>query len=295
MLCACSPREKNTAPEGPNAAPQNAAIEITDSYGRLVQLSAEPRRIVSLAPNITETLFLLGAGNLLAGRTDYCDYPPEVLSIPSVGSITEPSIEKIISLKPDLVVGSTHFQKETLAALENVNIPVYVGVIRSSYEEIFTMITALGRITGKDSQAADICAAMRQKIHSVESAVQKAAKKPRVYYMISCGDAGDYTAGRGTFISALINSAGGVNAGDDIEGWRYSVEALFHNEPDIILCSSQSGGSEKLKTPPPYNRLRALAAGRVYEIASDLIDRIGPRNIEGLEMLAKIFYPELFP
>jgi iron complex transport system substrate-binding protein len=113
--------------------------------------------------------------------------------------------------------------------------------------------------------------------------------------MISYGEAGDYTAGRGTFISSLIESAGGLNAGDDIEGWQYSVEALFRDEPDIILCGSLSGGGRQLAQTPPYNRLRAVREGRVYEIDNNLLDRIGPRNIEGMEMLAKIFHRDLFP
>ncbi|MDR1932978.1 MAG: ABC transporter substrate-binding protein [Spirochaetales bacterium] len=270
-----------------------AAVAITDSFGRTLNLNEYPKRIVSLAPNMTETLFLLGAGDCIVGRTDYCDYPPEAAKIPSVGTITTPNIEHIISLRPDLIVGSTHFQKETLEALENLNIPVYLGIIYSDYEEIFDMIMTLGRIVDKTGVAENIVRGMRQRKKAVEEAVQNAAEKPRVYYMISYGDAGDYTAGRDTFISALIKSAGGLNAGDDIEGWRYSVEALFRDEPDIILCGALSGGAQALAKTPPYNRLKAVREGRVCEIDSNLLDRIGPRNIEGLEMLAKILHSGL--
>jgi iron complex transport system substrate-binding protein len=272
-----------------------AAIEITDSFGRTVRLKEYPKRIVSLAPNITETLFFLGVGDLVVGRTDYCDYPPQAAKIPSVGSITTPNIEGVISLRPDLVAGSTHFQKETLAALENLNIPVYLGIISGDYEEIFAMITSLGRITGTDGRAEDIVRGMRERKRAVEEAVRDAAHKPRVYYMISYGEAGDYTAGRDTFISALIKSAGGLNAGDDIEGWRYSVEALFRDEPEIILCGALSGGGRRLAATPPYSRLRAVREGRVHEIDNDLLDRIGPRTIDGLEMMARIFHGDLFP
>ncbi|MCL1818293.1 MAG: ABC transporter substrate-binding protein, partial [Spirochaetaceae bacterium] len=112
--------------------------------------------------------------------------------------------------------------------------------------------------------------------------------------------AGDYTAGRGTFIASIIESAGAINAGDDIEGWRYSVEALFREEPDMILCGHGTGGAgngtpAELRRTPPYNRLRAVREGRVYVVDNDLLDRIGPRNISGLEMLAKLFHREFFP
>jgi iron complex transport system substrate-binding protein len=279
---------------------ETGAVSIRDSFGRTVSLSEYPKRIVSLAPNMTETLFLLGAGGSVVGRTDYCDYPPEVAAVPSVGTITGPNLEQILSLKPDLVVGSTHFQKETLAALENLRIPVYLGIVKDDYEEVFGMIEALARITGRSKEADRIVGDMRRRKAAVEEAVGRAAVKPRVYYLISFGEAGDYTAGRGTFISALIRSAGGLNAGDDVEGWRYTTEALFRSEPDMILCGGASGGAgsgclAKLRAAPPYSSLRAVREGRVYEIDNNLIDRIGPRNIDGLEMLARIFHRDIFP
>jgi iron complex transport system substrate-binding protein len=290
ILTSCgSSRQTQPTPTDPAAA-----VEIIDSFGRTVRFTTPPKRIVSLAPNMTETLFLLGAGNTLVGRTDYCDYPPETANIPSVGSITNPNIEYVLSLKPDLIVGSTHFQKETLDALENLNIPVYLGIIYNDYEEIFSMITTLARIVGKSETAENIVADMRAKKAAIEAEAAKAVNKPRVYYVIDFGDAGDYTAGKGTFISTLIHSAGGINAGDDIEGWRYSVEALFRDEPDIILCgvgssSTISNVKQRFIVTTPYNRLRAVREGRVYEIDNNILDRIGPRNIDGLEALAIIF------
>jgi iron complex transport system substrate-binding protein len=304
---ACAPEKTGAESVAP------AVVELTDSFGRTIRLQNYPARIVSLAPNMTETLFLLGAGDLIVGRTDYCDYPPEAAKIPSVGSITTPSIEHIVSLAPDLIVGSTHFQKETLAALENLRIPVYLSIVRNdgaddgnesndsdAYEEIFDTVIMLAKLVNKTGEAEKIVSVMRQRKDAVEQTARKAVRKPLVYYMISFGEAGDYTAGRGTYIAALIKSAGGLNAGDDIEGWKYSVEALFRGEPDIILCGASSGGPgagslEKLRSTPPYNRLRAVREGRVYEIDNNLLDRTGPRNIDGLEVMAKIFHPELFP
>jgi iron complex transport system substrate-binding protein len=289
LLCAaCSFRREG-------AAGEKNAVELADSFGRTVRLKEYPGRIVSLAPNMTETLFFLGAGDLIVGRTDYCDYPPEAAEIPSVGSITNPNIEYIMSLAPDLVVGATHFQKETLGELENLRIPVYLASIGEDYEEVFDMITNVSRIVGKTAEGRELAAVMRSRKDAVTQAVQGAVIRPRVYYMISFGEAGDFTAGRDTFISSLIKSAGGRNAGDDIEGWRYSVEALFREEPDIILCGPGAASPAELARTPPYNRLRAVREGRVRGIDSNLIDRIGPRTIDGLEMLAKIFHPDLFP
>jgi iron complex transport system substrate-binding protein len=291
VFAACTPGQEKISGEGGGGF----AAQLTDSFGRTVRLAEYPKRIVSLAPNMTETLFLLGAGDLLVGRTDYCDYTPQVREIPSVGNLTNPNMEFILSLRPGLVVGSTHFQKETLAELENLRIPVYLGIVREDYEEVFGMIMSLAKLVNKTGEGEKIVGDMRARKARIERVVQNAAVRPRVYYMISYGEAGDFTAGRGTFISALIKSAGGLNAGDDIEGWRYTVEGLFRDEPDIILCGALSGGARRLADTVPYNRLRAVREGRVYEIDSNLLDRIGPRNIEGLEMLAGIFHGDLFP
>jgi iron complex transport system substrate-binding protein len=272
----------------------SAGIIMKDSYGRDVSVPANPRRIVSVAPSMTEIMFLLGSGDRLAGRTDYCNYPEQAASVPSVGTLTNPGIEKIASLKPDLVVASNHFQKESLDSLSALKIPVYIALAGNDYGEVYAMIRDLGRILGKERDAEKIIENMRRRMDAVTEKVRMATYKPKVYYMLSYGDEGDYTAGEKTHISYLIRAAGGINIGDSIEGWRISIEALFQDEPDIILCSKAGGALSRLPRTAPYNRLKAVRNGRVYEIDTDLIDRIGPRNIEGLEIMAKILQPDLF-
>jgi iron complex transport system substrate-binding protein len=269
-------------------------LSMQDSYGRAIKVPANPRRIVSIAPSMTEIIFLLGAGDRLVGRTDYCNYPPEAASVPSVGTLMNPGIEKIASLRPDLVVASDHFQKETLAALGALKIPVYISMAITGYEEVYTMVRDLGLILRREEEADRVIGDMRRKMEEIAEKARRASHKPKVYYMLSYGDEGDYTAGEKTHISHLIRTAGGINIGDAIEGWRISIEALFQNEPDLILCGKTGGALSRLPHTPPYNRLKAVRSGRVYEIDMDLIDRIGPRNLEGLEIIAKIFHPELF-
>ena len=162
------------------------------------------------------------------------------------------------------------------------------------------MIATLSLIIGKEREANALVDNIRGRKTAIEEAAARITNRPRVYYMISFGDAGDFTAGRGTFISSLIASAGGINTADSIAGWQFTVEALFHEEPDIILCGSGAGGMgggslEALRRTPPYNRLRAVREGRVYIVDNNLLDRIGPRNIEGLETLARIFQGDIFP
>ena len=288
--------EKRDAPRPGRTQPETESgkVEVWDSYNRRIILDALPERIVSCAPNMTEIVFYLGAGDRLVGRTDWCTYPPEAKQIESIGGLQDPNIEKIIQLNPDLVLASSHFQKETLALLESVQIPVFVGVVHRSYEEVFDLIRTVGHILGKEALAEQKVKELEDRIEAIQRKVGAVSYKPKVYYMISFGDEGDYTAGSDTHISQLIRWAGGQNVGDSIEGWRFSVEGLVQADPDIILVGKGSGAVERLKRLSPYRELRAVKTGRVYEVDNDRIDRMGPRNVEGLEEIARLLHPELF-
>ena len=288
-LAGCSGPAREKAPTAGGSA------KLLDSYGREVLAPASVRRVVSLSPSTTEILFALGAGDLVVGRTDYCNYPPEAKKAASVGGLTDPNLERIAGLRPDLIVASDHFQKDTLKLLEELKIPVYVGRMRKSYDEVYRLILDLGSLVGKKAEAERLAADMKARIGRIEALAAKAEKKPKVYYAISFGDEGDFTVGRTSFLSYLIRTAGGLNLGDAIEGYQYSVEALFKDEPDLILAAASKDMKRRLKAAVPYNRLRAVKEGRVYEIDADLLERIGPRNVEGLEALAKIFHPGLVP
>ncbi len=268
---------------------------LRDSYGREVVPPKRPRRIVSLSPSTTEIIFALGAGNLLAGRTDYCNYPPEARKIESVGGLTDPSIEKIAGLGADLVVASDHFQQDSLKLIEALKIPVYVARVRKNYDEVYGLVRDLGRLVGKSAEAEALAEDMRSRIARVEAAVRAVPKRPKVYYVISFGEEGDFTAGKDSFLAYFIRTAGGTNLGDGIEGYRYSAEGLFRDEPDVIVVGAGKDAKRRLSGTVPYNRLRAVREGRVHEIDPDLLERIGPRNVEGLEALAGILHPEAFP
>ena len=269
------------------------AYIVYDSYQRPVRFNRVPSRIVSCAPNMTEILFFIGEGKRLVGRTDWCNWPEEVKNIPSVGGLQDPSIETIVSLQPDLVLASSHFQKETLQILESLRIPVFVGVVHRQYAEVFDLIRKLGALLREEEKATRKAEELSRRIERIRTQTQPLSPKPTVYYMISFGDEGDYTAGKDTHISQLIRWAGGINIADDITGWRYSREALILKNPDIILVGKGRNAPEQLKGLAPYRSLRAVQEGRVYEIDNDLIDRMGPRNIEGLLDIVHILHPQL--
>ena len=253
-----------------------------------------PQRVVSLGPNITETLFALDRGELLVGRTDYCDYPPEALDIPTVGTLTEPSLEKIVSLTPDLVIASTHVKAELLNTIEEAGIPVLSVYSEESFEGVYSLIGEVARKIGADDEGKKLTGEMMKTVDLVR---KKAAgrEKPTVYYVIGYGEYGDYTAGGNTFIGKMIEMAGGINAAAELEGWRYSLEELLVQDPDMLICSGNYGNiPQELTAAAGYRDLSAVKEGRIYTIDNNKLDRQGPRLAEGLKDLAEIIQGDDF-
>lgn len=266
-------------------------LTITDSRDRVITLDNEPQRVISLAPSVTETIFALGAGDKLVGRTDYCNYPKETSSITSIGTLYTPSIEKIVELNPDVIIASTHFKKELLEKFNTLRINVIIVDDQGSIEGLYTNIRKIASIINKAEEAITLIEEMKEKILSVEKRV-KGITKPTVYYVIGYGEYGDYTAGGDTFISDLIELAGGINIAKDSKGWAYSVEKVMEKNPDLLICSMYYNTKEGLENANGYSVLPAVKKGNIYTIDNNLIDIQGPRLAEGLEALANILHPE---
>lgn len=266
-------------------------LTITDSRDRIVTLDYEPQRVISLAPSVTETIFALGAGNKLVGRTDYCNYPPETSSVTSIGTLYTPSTEKIVELNPDIIIVSTHFKKELLEKFNTLNIKVIIVDEQGSIDGVYSNINKIASITNRTDEAKILIDEMKAKILSVKNRV-KDVTKPTVYYVIGYGEYGDYTAGGDTFISDLIELAGGINIAKDSKGWAYSVEKVMEKNPDLLICSMYYNTKEGLEKANGYSVLPAVKKGNIYTIDNNLIDIQGPRLAEGLEALANILHPE---
>lgn len=268
-------------------------LTITDGEGKTVLLEAEPMKIVSLSPNATETIFALGAGGKLVGRTDFCYYPAETANIPSVGAITEPNIETIASLEPDLIVISNMFTPELRDKLESLGYKVLDLSSHDTFEGVYTSISNMGLILNCQDASATLINEMKATISEIEEKV-KGVEPKTVYYVVGFGEYGDYTAGAGTFIDQMITMAGGINVAQDTEGWKYSVEKLVEKDPEIVICSKYYDSKVGIEMTNGYKELTAVKEGRLIEIDNDLLDRQGPRTAEGLLELVKIIHPELF-
>lgn len=270
----------------------NCACGVKKSDGLLVKgnydtefiMDKKIERIVSLAPSVSEIIYALGAGDKLVGRTIYCKYPEEIRAVESIGDILNPNIEKIISLNPDIVLASSHFKKESRDILESLNIKTLVLNGENSVEDIIDVIEKVGEITDKRQTSNKIIERIKKETENRG----KKEKRKKVYYMISFGKFGDYTAGGNTYISDMIEIAGGENAVKDLNGWAYSLEALMKNQPDIIICPQGRGLKDGLLKDPLYSKLEAVKNKKVYEMNSDYIDIQGPRILKGIQELKKI-------
>lgn len=266
-------------------------ITVTDSYGDEITLETEVERLISVAPNITEMVYALGAQDKLVGRTDYCTYPEQVAEVESIGAIFPPDIEKIISLEPDLLITSAHFDEESAARLESAGIKVMSLYEEFDVEGVYTMLKTLGIVLNRQEEAQVIIDEMKATIKIVQTKVED-LEKPTVYYVVSYGEAGDFSAPENSFVGGLINLAGGKNIVPASDSWFYTLEALLEADPEIIIV--RKGEKEGFMTAPGYSELTAVKEGKVYEIDSDLLDRQSNRNAEGILTLAKIIHPEAF-
>jgi iron complex transport system substrate-binding protein len=271
---------------------KDEAIKIVDSYNREISLDKLPERVVSLSPGATETIYALSSQNYLVGRSDYCDYPEAATKIESVGQITEPNIEKIAELNPDLVIASAHFSKELVDKIEALGIKVAVLYGEDSFDGAYKNIQDIALVLGKQEEGTKIVDGMKKKVEEVENKV-KDLKKPSVYYVVGFGKT-DFTAGGNTFIGQIIDRAGGDNIAKEVDGWNYSKEVLMEKNPDIVVLSDKYDSKSGFTTGEGYKDLRAVKEGNVYELDDNMLSRQGPRQADGLEALAKIIHPEAF-
>lgn len=267
-----------------------AAITVIDDLGRRIPLPHPPQRIVSLAPSVTEILFAVGAGGKIAGDTVFCDFPPAAKSLPHVGGPITPSAEKILSLRPDLIVLADQTlprtQADALAARWHA--PVYVTAA-ATYAQVEKDVADLGALAGAPKATALTLARMRTARTVVRRAV-RGRPQPRVFVVV--WDKPLMTAGGGSFIGDLIRLAGGVNVAERAGSSypSYSPERLLQDQPDVVL----TGVNRKTLTFPGAGALKAVREQHVLAVTSDTTDRPGPRLAEGLSEVARALHPEAF-
>ncbi|MGO9275617.1 MAG: ABC transporter substrate-binding protein [Terriglobia bacterium] len=266
---------------------------VIDETGRRVNAPEHPQRLVSLAPSITETLYALGLGDRLVGDTDYCDYPPEAKLKPHVGNVLNPSLEKIVALKPDLVLGISEGNRiETADQLQRVGIPIY-GLTDHTLDDTLRSIADLGRVLDADSAADALGRRLRARIAEVERRVA-GAPRPKVLFVVWYQPL--TTAGAHTFISDVIRRAGGVSISDRLPGdWpRLSLEAALDRNPDVILFpggESMAPSLDDIRRLPGWRDLAAVKHDRLHVVSESIIHP-SPRLVDALEQVAAVLHPD---
>jgi len=283
--CSCSKRES-----GQN----KQQVEIVDDMGRKITFDKSPTRIISLAPSVTEMLFAIGAGDHIVGVTNYCDYPQEVKFKTRIGGMTNPNYEKIIELNPDLIImtveGNT---KEDFNKLEQLGMKIFVMNPRN-FNGISSSILDIGKITGYERNAEELVSQLRTREENVRRLVETLSK-PKVLVLISLNPI--MTAGSNTFVNEMVETAGGINiAGTEpIPYPQFSREEILKRNPDVILAPSDLMLSVEqiINAYPEWKMLRAVKDKRVFLIEANLMQRPGPRFIDGLEEITKAIHPEI--
>ena len=268
-------------------------LTIVDSYNRTVVLEKKPERIVSISPTLTETLCALGQEAKIVGRTDYCDYPETIKKVESIGELMAPNVEKIVELKPDLVLTSTFVNEETVKSMETVGLKVVSIYGEDSFQNAYDSIERVGLLTDSNNKAKIMIDGMKAKVELVQNKIKNKAKTS-IYYVVDYGKAGDFTAGGDTFIGKIIDIAGGQNIAEDVKGWSFSLEKLIEKDPNVIICSKYYGAKQGFSSLKGYKELSAVKNGKVFEIDNNMLDRQGPRIADGLLTVAKILHPEAF-
>jgi len=323
VVAACSGSAAPTAPITPSASTALATatavptvaptptptpapsfpLTLTDDEGGTVKLAAEPKKVVSLTPAVTETLFAVGAGPRVVATDDSSDYPAEAKPLPDVVTFGTVDVEKIVSLSPDLVIagGAGFTAADAIAKLRDVKIPVLV-VSTPSIEGIYKDIELVGSAVGASDEAEAITARMRADMEAIGTAAQaesaKASTKPRVFYDVGYIDTTGqiYGPAQGSFLAEMLGLLGvDVITGDKVT-YEIPIEKLIERDPQVIILGVNAfykPTPETIAKRPGWKALTAVKTGDIRSVNDTEITRPGPRLAIGMHNLALAMYPDL--
>jgi iron complex transport system substrate-binding protein len=277
------------------AASPSLSATYRDALGREITLASPPQRIIPLAPNLTEILYALGLGDRVVGVTTFSTYPEEARTKPHVGSYIHPNLEKILSLSPELVIGTMDGNSRFIVdLLEQAGIKVFLVNPRDVAQTLDT-IELLGRVCGAPEEGEEIASSLKRRVDRVRERVGD-SKEKRVFLQINIRPI--MTVTRNTIHNDIIRLSGGINIFQDepITYPRINIEDVISRSPEVIIISSMERGGPYEETRKEWMKwgfLPAVKEGRVHLIDSDIIDRPSPRIVEGLEQIARLIHPEI--
>ena len=291
-LCAAAPVRAQSAPPA-SATP--AFREVIDETGRTIRVPQPVRRIVSLSPSLTETLYSLGLQDRLVGDTDYCDYPPDAKTKTRVGDTINPSIEQIAALHPDLVLVTKLNRLETVHSLDTLGISSY-ATDPHTVDEIITSSKKLADVLGAPEAGAAVASVMQ---HHLADLQERLGTLPPKRVLFAVWTEPLISIGKATFIADALRRAGAVSIVDSSQDWpQVSLEEVARLQPDFLVFAVSHSESvphdvEALAGLPAWGIIDAVR-NRRYAVISDAVNRPAPRIVEAIEDLARQLHPEAF-
>ena len=297
VMTACGTQNgSGTAPENVSSqAAESGPITVTDMTGREITLEEPAARVVALTASDCEILYAIGAGDALVGRGEYCNYPAQVLDVPSVQSGSDTNIEQILSLEPQVLLMSTMAQtEEQVAQLEAAGVHVVVSDAQD-IAGVYTAIELIGALMGKDAEAAEVIGEMKNTFSDLQEKAGEGNGKT-IYFEVSPLQWGLWAAGSHTFMDEIAGMLGLTNCFADVEGWaEVSEEQVLERNPDYILTITQYYGEgptpeEEILARPGWENVAAVQNGAILNLQNDELSRPAPRLAEGAQLLYDFVY-----
>jgi iron complex transport system substrate-binding protein len=304
-LCAgChSPTSTTAVPQTKaSTQPASTAISFTDDLGHAVSLAKPAQRVVSLSPNLTESMFAIGADDLLVGVTEFCKYPPEAQSKPHIGGIINPVLEKVLAAKPDLVLGARGNPDQFLKRLVDMKVTV-ASFDPQTLDAAIDLLRKLGGLCGRERKASQVADALSARAVSIRAQAVKPATPPKALFILEWQPL--FVAGPKSFVDDMIRAGGGVNVvkGENIAAganadspWpQVSAEKMIALDPDIIIFAKAQGAGvdtsgiiSRMKSDAAWKNVSAIRANHIYAVDDDLVTIPGPRLVDGLAEVVRI-------
>lgn len=299
LVAACGQQASQDGSTGGETAGKTSAsafpVVVEDSLGRKVRLEERPEQIGSMAPSITESLFAVGAGDRVAGVTTADDYPAEVENIEKIGDYRETNAEKVASLGIDvLFLSFESATKEQAESLEKKTRAQVLVVNPESVEQAIESVGLVGKAVGNAEKARVVEERLQAELNEVQSTVED-LPEPSLFYEVGYDPL--YTVGPGSFINDAIKVAGGKNvAGDAKQAYpQYSIEKLLKDDPEYYLAGKSSMATvEDIVGREPYSSLQAVQQNKVFVINDDLVNRPGPRIVDGVREISETIHSDAF-
>ncbi|MGX9217721.1 cobalamin-binding protein [Massilia varians] len=266
-------------------APAVGAVTVHDDAGNAVTLDKPAMRVISMAPHVTETLFAAGGGSRIVGAVNYSDYPEAAKSIPRIGSNREIDMERVISMKPDLIVAWMHNNSERqIEMVRKLGVPVFLSDPQK-LEGIPDNVARLGQLMGTQAVADPAAAELRRQLASLRS---RYAGRPTVRTFYQVWDKPLYTLSGRHIITDALRLCGGENIFDKLTVTApiVSIESVLQADPEAVFGTAEKnyGGVNLWK---PYASLTATRKDNLFTVDGNLLNRAGPRMIAGTAVLCE--------